>query len=422
MQRRTWLLLCTSLALAGCAVSPPPRGGTPSALGRPAPTFGSPITAQPVQAPRGRVVTLLAPLTGPNAERGQSLVNGARLALSTPDAPPLDVRDTAGTPEGALAAADAAIAAGTGMIIGPLTAGETAAVASRARPAGVPVLAFTSDAAQAQPGVWPLGITAAQQMRRVVAALAEQDRKRIAAILPESDFGRAMAAGLQQAASQAGLPAPDIRFHDGSTGGINRMVRNLAQYETRRGPIEAQRRAALARRDAEGRAKAAELVRTPIPPPPIDALVLADTGEALGTIVSLLPYYDLDAPAVQVVGPALWSVAAGRIDAAMLGAWYAAPDPAARTDFSSRYSQATGAPAPGLADFAYDAAAVARVLDSEGRAGGGLTRPEGFAGVDGVFGLQPDGSVRRGLALFRLERGGPVMAEPAPDTLGAPGI
>ena len=51
-----------------------------------------------------------------------------------------------------------------------------------------------------------------------------------------------------------------------------------------------------------------------------------------------------------------------------------------------------------------------------------LCRPEGFAGVDGVLALQPDGQVRRGLALFELGRGGPTMIEPAPDSISAPGI
>ena len=51
-----------------------------------------------------------------------------------------------------------------------------------------------------------------------------------------------------------------------------------------------------------------------------------------------------------------------------------------------------------------------------------LCRPEGFAGVDGVLVLQPDGTVRRGLALFEIQRGGPVMTEPAPTSLSAPGI
>ena len=51
-----------------------------------------------------------------------------------------------------------------------------------------------------------------------------------------------------------------------------------------------------------------------------------------------------------------------------------------------------------------------------------LSRPEGFAGVDGVFALRPDGTVRRGLAVFAIHRGGPAVIEPAPTALTAPGI
>ena len=146
----------------------------------------------PVPPPRtaavahGGHVALLAPLTGPNAERGIALVNAARLALGDPGAPALDVRDTGGTPQGAAAAATAALAAGAGLIIGPLTAAETAAVAPVARPAGIAVLAFTNDPAQAQPGVWPLGITPVQQVHRLVEAAVAHNKGRFAAALPGS--------------------------------------------------------------------------------------------------------------------------------------------------------------------------------------------------------------------------------------------
>ena len=36
--------------------------------------------------------------------------------------------------------------------------------------------------------------------------------------------------------------------------------------------------------------------------------------------------------------------------------------------------------------------------------------------------LQPDGQVRRGLAVFEVQHGGPIMVEPAPQNLGAPGV
>jgi hypothetical protein len=286
----------------------------------------------------------------------------------------------------------------------------------------VAVLAFTTDPAQAQPGVWVLGITPAQQVRRLVAAASAQGKTRFAAVLPETEFGRAMADALAGAVSSAGLATPEIRFHAGTTASINTTMREAANYAARRGPVDAQIRAARAARTAEGRRRAEELGRTPIPPAPMDALLLADTGERLGTIASLLPYYDLDPPAVRVLGPALWGAAAVRADADLSGAWFAAPDPAARAAFDAQYQAQFGTPAPGLADFAFDAASIARVLAGEGGySAAALTRPEGFAGVNGVLALQPDGTVRRGLALFEIRRGGAEVVEPAPETVGTPG-
>jgi len=418
MVRRTFLLVAGTLALAACAVAPP---AAPTA-----PVGPTALGAQPAVPPRvatGHGVAILAPLTGANAELGQALVRAAQLALADAGSPALDVRDTGGTPGGAAAAAQTAIAAGAGLIIGPLTSGETAAVAGPARSAGVPVLAFTNDTGQAQPGVWTLGITPAQQVRRLVGAMIAQDKTRFAALLPETEFGQAMSAALTQVVTAANLPAPQIRTYSGGIGSINPVVRDLSDYANRRGPLDAEIKAARARHDAEGRRRAAELAREPIPPPPFDALLLADSGDRLGAVMSLLPYYDLDPPAVRVLGPALWASPTARGDARLTGAYYAAPDPAARSGFDAKYTEAAGSPAPGLADFAYDAAAIARVLaQSGGYSAAALCRPEGYAGVDGVLALQPDGGVRRGLALFEVQAGGPVMIEPAPDNLAVPGI
>ena len=120
--------------------------------------------------PAGQRVAILLPLSGPRADIGQAMLHAAQLALDGPGAPPLDVKDTGGTPDGAAAAAQSAIAEGAGLILGPLTSPETAAVAPVARAANVAVLAFTNDPSQAQPGVWTLGITPGQQVRRLVAA------------------------------------------------------------------------------------------------------------------------------------------------------------------------------------------------------------------------------------------------------------
>ena len=370
--------------------------------------------------PTSTAVALLVPLTGANAERGIVLANAAKLALSEPGSPPLDVRDTQGTAEGATAAATAALAAGAGMLLGPLTGPETAAVAAVAQRAGVPVLAFTSDPAQARPGVWTLGITPEQQVRRLSGALLADGKRRIAAALPDDPFGHAMGQALTTVAQGGAIDPPAIRYHNGSTGSINSAIRELSDYAHRRGPIQAQVDAAKALGDT---ARAAEQAKTPTPPPPFDARLLADTGDRLKAVAAVLPYYDVDAPTVRALGPALWAAPAARADASLPGAWYAGPDPALRDSFANRYKEAYGATAPGLSDLGHDAAAIARVLSHDGGyAVGSLVRTDGFAGVDGVLALQPDGTVRRGLALFELKPNGPAMIAPSPETLAGPGI
>ncbi len=400
------------------AVPPGPAGAccAPGAAASSAPG-AAPSTA----APPGHAVAALLPLSGPRADLGTALRNAAQLALDAPGAPTLDVRDTGGTPDGAARAAREAIAAGAGLIIGPLTAAETAAVAPIAQGAGVSMLAFTNDPAQARPGVWTLGITPLQQVRRLVGAGQADGRSRFAGLLPDTDFGRAMADALQQATQSAGLPPPNVRQYGAGMAAITAAMRDVSGYADRRGPLDARIRAARARNDADGRREAAELSRQGVPPPPFDALLLADTGEPLAEIATLLPYYDISRAQVRLMGPALWaSPSSGARQ--FSGAWYAAPDPAARGAFDAAYTAKYGAPAPGIADLAYDAASIARVVAGEGGfSQAALAQPDGFAGADGLLALQPDGRVRRGLAVFEVQPGGPQMVQPAPPTISSPG-
>jgi ABC-type branched-subunit amino acid transport system substrate-binding protein len=375
----------------------------------------------PSEAP-GRHVAILLPLTGPNAEVGQAMLRAAQLSLEQPGSPVLDARDTAGTPEGAAEAAKLALAGGAGLILGPLTAGETAAAAPVAKAGGVPVLAFTSDAALAQPGVWTLGITPAQQVRRLVLAVQAEGRTRVAAVLPRNAFGDALSGGLTTAAAAAGLPEPKVVRYGGSFATLNTALKDVSAYSTRRGAIEQQQQDARARGDADGRRQAAELGQQTPPPPPVDALLLGAAGEQLGQAVPLLAFYDVAPNQVRILGPAIWAREASRLSG-LAGAWYAAPDPAQRAPFEQAYSAKYNAPPRELTSLAYDAAGVARVAaESGGFAPRALARPEGFAGADGLLALQPDGQVRRGLAIFEIDRGGSHIVQPAPQSRSAPGV
>lgn len=409
---RAFTLLVAAAGLAACVADTGGAGYNPPGPVGVAPPVGSP----------GQRVTILLPLTGPTADVGQAMLRAAQLSLDQPGAPPLDARDTAGTPGGAADAAKAAIAAGTGMLLGPLTAGETAAVTPLAKAAGIPVLAFTSDATLAQPGIWTLGITPGQQVRRLVPAVQAEGRTRIAAVLPKNAFGDALENGVTAATAASGLAPPSVLRYGSGFPALNAALKTVSDYDARRGAIEKQQQAARTRGDAEGRREAADIGRQTPSPPPFDALLLGAAGEPLSQALPLLTFYDIGPGQVRILGPALWSREASRLSA-LAGAWYAAPDPAQRAQFEQAYAAKYNAPPRDLASLAYDAAGVARVAaGSGGFTPDALSRPEGFTGADGLLGLQPDGQVRRGLAIFEISQGGSRIVQPAPQSLQAPGV
>lgn len=309
------------------------------------------------------------------------MLQAVQLALSAPGSPAVEPGDTGGTPSGAASAFSAARSRGVAMVLGPLTAPETGAVAPLAVAANVPVLAFTNTATVARPGVWTLGITPGQQVDRLVRYARTQGRSRFAALPPDNEFGHAMADALSAAATGAGLATPSVRFHA-------------------RGPDAT----SAALRDLLGGA-----------PPVFDVLLLADSGPALGDVASALQAASVSQPAVQLIGPALWAAPASQASQ-VIGAWYAAPDPAARAAFVQAFSARYGTPPPGPADLAYDAASIARVLAGQNGASATLTSPAGFAGVDGWLRLLPDGRVERGLAVFQVTGEGGRIISPAPMT------
>jgi ABC-type branched-subunit amino acid transport system substrate-binding protein len=412
MRQRSFLFLICALTLSGCGEQVSGRYGEGYELGSNGP-------GSPGRAAFGQKIAILLPLTGPRADVGKVLLQAAQLALGS--APALDVIDTAGTPAGAVTAAQTAVANRDSVVLGPLTSAETSAVAPIAKAASIPVLAFTNDSSQAQPGVWTLGITPSQQIRRLVVAASAQGKTQFAALLPSTDFGHAMANGLTRALAAENLPPATVHMHGSGMAAITSATREVSDYADRRGPIEAKVKAARAEGTPEGRHEAQDLMKTPIPPPSFNVLLLADTGEPLQEIASLLPYYDVDRYAVQIVGPALWSDPSSG-SGAVSGAWYAAPDNAARAGLERDYAAKYGSPPPPLADLAYDGASVAAAIISRGGAQTTvLTQPAGFVGTDGWLAFLPDGQVRRGLAVFRIERGGPALIDPAPQSSAASG-
>ena len=109
----------------------------------------------------------------------------------------------------------------------------------------------------------------------------------------------------------------------------------------------------------------------------------------------------------------------------MRGGWFAAPDPAITQAFNARYSAAFGNEPPRLASLAYDATLLAARLATRPDPANrfipqAIADPNGYFGADGLFRLNLDGSIERGLAILEIQPGGILTIDPAPRSFADP--
>ncbi|MFN8992421.1 MAG: hypothetical protein ACK5X3_01940, partial [Pseudomonadota bacterium] len=264
-------------------------------------------------------------------------------------------------------------------MVGPLTGAETAGAAPIAQAARLPVLAFSNDASQARPGVWTLGVTPEQQMRRVMGSAMSTGARQFGMVAPDDAFGRALAVAMRKTAADFNLPSPAIALFSeraGAAGPVAEMSRQATQS--------------------------------------IDAVVIGATGFRARDLAAAIRAGARENPRPLLLGHALWIADAGLAnEPALHGALFPAPDERARSVFETRYQQAFGQRAPRIAGVAHDAALMAAglALAPAGTTPDAMPR---FEGVDGPLQLGPGGAVDRGLALYRIgPNGDAVLAEPA---------
>jgi outer membrane PBP1 activator LpoA protein len=170
---------------------PEPMPPSPAAV----PAWTSPATAASAETfGRGPVpVALLLPLSGDPAlaQLGRGLANASRQAIAFVEQNPniaenitITLRDTGSTPQGAMAAAQAAVAGGARLVLGPLTGDQVSAAATVTRQAGVPMIAFANNPAAAGSGVYLLSVLPEAEFRRSFGWAKGQGKRGVGGIFP----------------------------------------------------------------------------------------------------------------------------------------------------------------------------------------------------------------------------------------------
>lgn len=381
--------VCMALGLAVAAFAV--VGCTSSSFDRLGADGTPPQTDLPPQAGQvgaGQIrVALILPLSAPgNAGiAALSMKNAAELALAEFKEPnvALLVKDDAGTPQGAQAAAQQAIGEGAEIIIGPLFAQSVSAVGGLARQRGIPVIAFSTDASVAARGVYLLSFLPESDVRRIVEYAVSRGKRSFAALLPDNAYGAVVQAAFQQAVAQRGGRVIALEKYSNDPTKMGEPIRRIAQAASR-----------------------------------ADALFIPDGADAVPQVAQQLAANRVNLKRLQLLGTGLWDDPRIFESSSLAGGLYAAPDSAGFRGFATRYRARYGSDPVRTATLAYDAVAlIAALVKTQGQQRFSeqvLTGSAGFAGIDGIFRFRSDGTNERGLAVLRVAPGGGQVVSPAP--------
>ena len=390
------MALAVAAALAACAPGELQFGSRTLTLPVPQADAGGGMAAPLPGAPaerfgRGPVpVALLLPLSGDPAlaQVGTSLANASRLAIAFIEAHPdigenitISLRDTGDSVAGATHAANAAVAEGAKLILGPLKGDQVTAAGAVARAAGVPLIGFSNTAAAAGPGVYLLSVLPEMEMKRAVGYLREQGRRGLAGIFPATPYGEAQATAFRQQAIAAGF-SPSAVYTFSSVDEARQIV-DQARPLVERGMI--------------------------------DALFLPDRSTAPSFGV-LLAQAGVTGEMVQLVGSADWAGDATILATPQLqGAIYPAVDEAGLDAITPDYQARFGGRPHALASIAYTATILANVntlsLASPPYNPALMTSAQGFNGRDGLFRFLGNGRAEYALAIKRIGGGGAATVD-----------
>ncbi|HEY8008234.1 MAG TPA: penicillin-binding protein activator [Methylocella sp.] len=369
------------LPMAACGSMP---GHSPSDVVVPGPQAAAPEKSEQIGSGPARVA-LIVPLTqasGPSVV-GTSLRNAAELAYLEAGGNDITllVRDDHSNPEGARAAAAAAVSEGAEIVIGPLFASSVREVGKAARTAGKPVIAFSTDTSTAGQGLFLLSFLIENYVDRIVDFAASKGKKSIAALIPENDYGRVAEAEFQQAAARDNIRVMSIEHYQPKT--MAEAVRKIAALHDQ-----------------------------------IDALFIPEQADAMEAMSQALAAAGINGKQVQILGTGLWNDARVLKLPALQGAWFAAPENGGFNAFVERYRAKYHTDPTRIATLAYDAvslaAALAHTQGSQRYSQNVLTNPSGFNGADGVFRFRADGTNERGLSVLQINDGTAAPISPAP--------
>ncbi|MCB2128409.1 MAG: penicillin-binding protein activator [Rhodobacteraceae bacterium] len=362
----------------------------------------------PVPSSRGPAVDLNAPVavalilpsgSGNSGDEvlARNLKQAADLAIADLNGVQIDLRvyNAGSDPSTSAAMARQAVDEGAKIILGPVFAESANAAAVAVSGSGVNVLSFSNNTDIAGGNLFVLGPTFQNTANRLTRYAKRAGKSRLMLVYDNNAAGQLGNRAISSAAAASGVTVVGAATYEFSQQGVINAAPSIA---------------------SQIRSAGADSV-----------FFTADTAGSLPLLAQLLPEAGIAAQTVQFIGLTRWDIPSATLSMpGIQGGWFALPDPGLAQQFDSRFVAAYGESPHPIAGLAYDGIAAIGALIRSGRTdaltAAALTQSAGFAGVNGVFRLLPNGTNERGLAVAQIQNAQVVVIDPAPRSFGGAGF
>lgn len=323
-----------------------------------------------------RKIGVLLPLSGSHAALGRLLRQATELSFFEHPIEEIELvyKDTEGTSQGALKAAQDCTNEDIEVILGPVFSPEVKAIKPLIKARQLPVLSFSNDLSAAEPGVFILGFSPQDQVREILEYAAQQNIRRIAALVPRTAYGDSISHELKKETATKKSTLVGLIPYEGQGENLKTELDHLKHI-------------------------------------PYEALFIPVGGDDLINLFKNLDYYAFDYTQHQLLGTAQWE--SKEAPAQLSGSWYAAPTPETYKDFEKRFEKIYGTSPKRIASLGYDAmVALSRTLkEAPGKrlSFRDFIKTDGFYGANGVFHLKENGTVERTFFIFKWTERGPRL-------------
>lgn len=334
-------------------------------------------------------VTLLVPssMSGGGGAVGKQLRNAAKLAVRDFGAGRLQlvIKDTKGQAAESANVVSQARDEGSSLILGPLLSANVSSASSIARPAAIPMIAFSSDTARAGSGTYLLSFAPEADIERTLNYGISRGGTRVVALLPNNAYGAIAERTLR-------------RTYDSSGTG---QIVSIVKYAGNAKAIEAAAKSAA------------------VPLATANALYIPEGGQVPSIILKSIADAGGNLTGKQIMGSGQWD-GISLSNSSLNGAIFAGADKRNFESFSSRYRSAYGSTPSTTAALGYDAVSLAAQLISRNQANPftaqAIQSRAGFNGATGIFRFKTNGQLERGQVVNQVASGKKIIASPAPNS------